>query len=91
MAILAESHDVTMVLVLQMANFSVKSIYKRYKINSLNKVYTRFHNNGACASKKYLVEYFKFRINISNFELDLYQISERDRPLYCQADALAVC
>jgi len=70
---MAENHDVTMVLVLQMANFRVKSftmIYKHYKINSLNKVYTRFHNNGACAKKKYLVEYFKFRINISNFEIN---------------------
>jgi len=66
MAILAENNDVTMVLVLQMANFSVKSfatIYKHYKTNLLNK------NNGACTNKKYLVEYFKFRINISNFEI----------------------
>jgi len=74
MAILAENHDVTMILVLQMANFSVKSfatIYKHYEINLLNKVYTCFRNNRACANKKYLVEYFKFHINISNFEINL--------------------
>ena len=40
MANLAENCDVTMVLVLQMADNSFATGYKRYEINSVNKVYT---------------------------------------------------
>ena len=40
MANLAENCDVTMVLVLQMADNSFATSYKRYEINSVNKVYT---------------------------------------------------
>ena len=40
MANLAENCDVTMVLVLQMADNSFATGYKRYEINSVNKIYT---------------------------------------------------
>ena len=45
---------------------------------------TAICNFGACANYRYLVEYFKFHTDISNFEIssmDLYEISERDDPL----------